>query len=59
VVQQVMPANPAHPVRGPKHSVKKGKTLVLNTDETRELLDAIETDTVMGLLDRALIALMV
>jgi site-specific recombinase XerD len=59
VVQQVMPANPAHPVRGPKHSVKKGKTPILNTDETRELLDAIETDTVMGLRDRALIALMV
>jgi site-specific recombinase XerC len=59
VVQQVMPTNPAHPVRGPKHSVKKGKTPVLNTDETRELLDAIETHTVMGLRDRALIALMV
>jgi site-specific recombinase XerD len=59
VVQQVMSANPAHPVRGPKHSVKKGKTPILNTEETRELLDAIETDTVMGLRDRALIALMV
>jgi integrase/recombinase XerD len=59
VVQQVMPTNPAHPVRGPKHSVKKGKTPVLNTDETRELLDAIQMDTVMGLRDRALIALMV
>jgi integrase/recombinase XerD len=54
-----LPANSAHPVRGPKHSVKKGKTPVLNTDETRELLEAIETDTVMGLRDRALIALMV
>lgn len=59
VVQQVMPTNPAHPVRGPKHSVRKGKTPVLNVDETRELLDAIATDTVMGLRDRALIALMV
>jgi site-specific recombinase XerD len=59
VVKQVMPTNPAHPVRGPKHSVRKGKTPVLNVDETRELLDAIATDTVMGLRDRALIALMV
>jgi hypothetical protein len=39
--------------------VKKGKTPVLNVEETRELLDAIETDTVMGLRDRALIALIV
>ncbi|HEY1760671.1 MAG TPA: tyrosine-type recombinase/integrase [Bryobacteraceae bacterium] len=59
VVKQVMPTNPAHPVRGPKHSVRKGKTPVLNVDETRELLNAIATDTVMGLRDRALIALMV
>jgi integrase/recombinase XerD len=59
VVQQVMPANPAHPVHGPKHSVKKGKTPVLNVEETRELLDAIETDTLIGLRDRALIGLMV
>jgi|SRR5579863_1850772 len=59
VVKQVIPTNPAHPVRGPKHSVRKGKTPVLNVDETRELLDAIATDTMMGLRDRALIALMV
>ena len=29
VVGQVMPMNPASAVRGPKHSVKKGKTPVL------------------------------
>src|SRR5580698_9188841 len=28
VVGQVLPVNPAHAVRGPKHSVKKGKTPV-------------------------------
>ena len=29
VIGQVMPANPASSVRGPRHSVKKGKTPVL------------------------------
>ncbi len=29
VVGQVLPANPAHAVRGPKHSQKRGKTPVL------------------------------
>jgi integrase/recombinase XerD len=29
VTGQVIPINPAHAVRGPRHSVKKGKTSVL------------------------------
>jgi integrase len=39
--------------------VKKGKTPVLAAAEARELIDSIETDTVKGLRDRALIAMMV
>jgi integrase/recombinase XerD len=58
VTGQVMPANPAHAVRGPKHSVKKGKTSVLDAGEMGELLASIETDTLLGLRDRALVALM-
>lgn len=58
VVGQVIPANPASSVRGPRHSVRQGKTSVLSAEEARELLDSIETDTVIGLRDRALIALM-
>jgi site-specific recombinase XerD len=58
VVGHVMDVNPAHSVRGPKHVVKKGKTPVLAADEARILLDSIDTSTVMGLRDRALIALM-
>lgn len=50
--------NPASSVRGPKHVVKKGKTPVLTPDEAREILDAIDIDTVIGLRDRALIGLM-
>jgi len=52
-------ANPAHAVRGPKHSMKKGKTPVLAAEEARALLDSIETDRLIGLRDRALIGLMV
>lgn len=59
VTGQVLAVNPASAVRGPKHSVKVGKTPVLTATETRELLDAIETNTLVGLRDRALIAVMV
>ena len=59
VVGQIIPRNPASAVRGPKHSVKKGKTPVLTATEARDLLDSIVTDTLPGLRDRALIALMI
>jgi site-specific recombinase XerC len=53
-----MPTNPAHAVRAPKHSVKKGKTSVLAAEEMRTLLDSIDAGTLIGLRDRALIAVM-
>ncbi len=59
VVGQILSANPAHAVRGPKHTQRKGKTPVLNVDEARTMLDAIDTTSLPGLRDRALIALMV
>ncbi len=59
VVGQVLKTNPASSVRGPRHSVKKGKTPVLAADEARALLDSIDTSTPVGLRDRALIATMV
>lgn len=55
----VMPFNPATAVRGPRHSVKKGKTPVLAPAEARQLLDSIDISTPIGLRDRALIGLMV
>lgn len=58
VVGQSMPSNPAHTVRGPKHSVRRGKTSVLVPEEARYLLDSIPVETISGLRDRALIALM-
>lgn len=59
VVGQVMPINPAHTVRGPRHVVTVGQTPVLDPAEARELLDSIDVATQSGLRDRALIALMV
>ena len=59
VVGQVVATNPAAPVRGPKYTVKKGKTPVLTGEEARQLIDSIDTSTVVGLRDRALIATMV
>jgi len=58
VVGQVLAINPAHSVRGPKHAVKRGKTPVLTPDEARKLLDSINVTTLVGLRDRALIAMM-
>ena len=73
VVGHIIRVNPAHAVRGPKHSVRKGKTPVLTAEEARTLLDSIpvtrtvklkggekkEVHCVVGLRDRALIGLMV
>ncbi|MGH7072062.1 MAG: tyrosine-type recombinase/integrase [Acetobacteraceae bacterium] len=54
----IIAANPAAPVRGPKYVVKRGKTPVLTAEQCRELLDSIDTSTLVGLRDRALIAVM-
>ncbi|CPF80490.1 tyrosine-type recombinase/integrase [Burkholderia pseudomallei] len=59
VTGQIVPYNPAASVRGPSHSVKTGKTPVLDASEARQLLDSIDASTPVGLRDRALIALMV
>jgi site-specific recombinase XerD len=59
VVGQVLTVNPAAAVRGPKHSVRKGKTPILGAEEARALLDSIPASSAVGLRDRALIALMV
>lgn len=56
ITGQVVPSNPASAVRGPKHVVKTGKTPALEGAEWRKLLDAIPTETVRDLRDRALIA---
>lgn len=59
VLGQIIPMNPASSVRGPKHVIKRGKTPVLSAEDARKMLDSIDAGTVVGLRDRALIAVMV
>lgn len=59
VTGQIVPHNPATSVRGPRHVVKRGTTPVLDAEQARELLDAIDVGTLAGLRDRALIGVMV
>ena len=73
VTGQVLQLNPAHAVRGPRYSLKRGKTPVLTATEARSLLDSIRTlrtgkhsggtvtrePLLLGLRDRALIGAMV
>ena len=54
----VLPFNPASSVRGPKYTIKHGKTPVLNVEEIRLLFASIDTTKLVGLRDRALIAVM-
>jgi site-specific recombinase XerD len=58
VVRQVMMNNPAKSVRSPRYSLSVGKTPVLSSSEARELLDVIDTSSLIGLRDRALVGLM-
>ena len=58
VVSQVIPVNPAAAVRGPKHVVTTGATPVLSPAEARRLLAAIDTGTLAGRRDRALVSVM-
>ena len=59
VIGQVLAFNPAASVRGPRHVVKVGKTPVLTAGEARELLDAIDASSPVGLRDRALVGVLV
>jgi NAD(P)-dependent dehydrogenase (short-subunit alcohol dehydrogenase family) len=72
VTGHVIETNPAHSVRGPRYTVKKGKTPVLTVEEAHALLESIpitkkaandtlapDQPNLLGLRDRALIAIMV
>jgi site-specific recombinase XerD len=58
VSRGALDANVALSVKAPKQSVTKGKTPILTADEAGEMLRSIETSTITGLRDRALIGLM-
>jgi integrase len=66
VTGQVVETNPAHAVRGPRYTLKKGKTPVLTEEEAHALLESIpitkkpgNRPDLLGLRDRALIGIMV
>ncbi len=56
ILDQIVEFNPAQTVRGPRHVVKKGKTSVLDQDGARALLSSIDATNIVGLQDRAIIA---
>jgi len=58
VIGQVLQMNPAAAVRGPKQVIRKGKTPILFEDDARRLFDSIDVSHVVGLRDRAMLAIM-
>jgi hypothetical protein len=53
LIGQIIHVDPAHAVRGPKHSQRRGKTPVLQADEARTLIYAIDTTSLPALRDRS------
>ena len=58
VTGHILAVNPASSVRGPRYSVSRGATPVLSSDQAGDLLQSIDIADVVGLRDRALLALM-
>jgi integrase/recombinase XerD len=59
VVGHVVDSNPAHAVRGPRHSAMKGSTTVMSSQDASAFLKSIDTSHVVGLRDRAFIGVIV
>ena len=59
VVGQVMPFNPAAAVRGPKYSVREGKTPILSAADTWQLFERFDPALLSDVRDRAIIAVIV
>ncbi len=59
VVRQVLPTNPADPVRSPRHVVTVGKTPALEAADARALFQSIDQVSPSGVRDRALLGVMV
>ena len=52
VIRQMIATNPAHVVRGPRHSVIKGATTVMSSQEANAFLSSIYTSHLVGLRPR-------
>lgn len=59
VTGQVIPTNPAASVTSPRLVVRRGKTPILDAEETRQLFDSFPTDNLVGLRDRALCGVLI
>jgi integrase/recombinase XerD len=59
VLRHVVLLNPAASVRGPRYSTGEGKTPDITIDQARQLLRSIELGHVVGLRDRAIVAVLI
>src|SRR4051812_45295926 len=50
--------NPASSVRGPKYSVREGKTPAFDDNQVRSLVDAIDTSHIVGIRDKTLLMIL-
>jgi len=56
VVKGLIESSPAHHIKSPRFSREIGTTPIMSAEEAKRLLASIETTTIKGLRDRALIA---
>ncbi len=59
VTRHVIVLNPAHSVRGERLQVVEGKTPEITVPQARKLMQSLDTTHVVGLRDRAIIAIMI
>jgi len=59
VTRHVVMLNPAHSVRGERLQVVEGKTPEITILQARKLMESFDTSNVVGLRDRAIIAIMI
>ncbi len=59
VTRHAIVLNPAHSVRGERYSVIEGKTPEIPIPDARKLLASVDTSHVVGLRDRAILAVLV
>lgn len=58
LVQRIISSNPVRLVKGPRHVISKGRTPVLSGEEMVQLLESIDTSTLIGKRDKAMIGAM-
>jgi site-specific recombinase XerD len=59
VVRHVVILNPAASVRAERYAVVEGKTPEISAKQARKLLESVDTTTLVGLRDRAIIAVLI